>query len=68
MGCTKCYEDLYGPTTYTSNITSCAGPYLFVGGRSVTRNNFLLGAFAPAAEVLTVTPYDLPHLHNGVYW
>ena len=67
-GCTVCYLQTYGAATTSNNISSCTGPYLFVGGRATSNSTFTLGAFDSSTSILTQTPINRPHQSNGVYW
>lgn len=66
--CSMCYYAKYPSRTTSANVTSCAGPFLFVGMRSLDAINFTSGAYAAASEVQKPTPLNSPHLSNGVYW
>jgi hypothetical protein len=66
--CSMCYNAKYPSKTTSTNVTSCAGPFLFVGTLSFDAKTFTLGAYATASEVLKPTPLNSPHLSNGVYW
>jgi hypothetical protein len=68
VNCSMCYNAKYPSKLTSANVTSCAGPFLFVGVRSFEAQTFTLGAFATASEVLKPTPLNSPHLSNGVYW
>ena len=72
-GCSSCYSDTYAGNTNSNDISSCAGPVLFVGARKYIYpwwwdSTFYLGAFGLASEVQRSTVLNTPHLSNGVYW
>ena len=67
-GCSPCYSVSYSSMTSTANITTCAGPLLFVGARLDSSTTFLLGAFSTAQRVAEQTALDVTRLSNGVYW
>ena len=67
-GCSKCYNAVLTSATKSSHIKSCSGPYLFVGIQSPDNVTFVVGAFAPAAEVQIPTTLSNSHLSNGLYW
>lgn len=66
--CVVCYNSKCPARTTSANITSCAGPYLFVGAGSLNGTMLTVGAWAAASEVQKPTPLNSPHLSNGVYW
>lgn len=66
--CLPCYDEFYKNWTTTAKLLKCTGPYLFVGARRTSNSTFLIGAFGLATDVMLETPYDHPHLSNGVYW
>lgn len=66
--CSMCYNAKYLSRTASANVTSCTGPFLFVGMRSLGAAMFTFGAYAAAFEVQKPTPLNSPHLSNGVYW
>jgi hypothetical protein len=70
IGCSECYNTSVGKSVSTSSddITSCLGPYLFVGAKLVESAIFAVGVHAPATEVHKLTLLNSPHEHNGVYW
>ena len=68
LGCSPCYDDSLESPTATTNITSCSGPYLFVGVKCLESDTFVIGAYAPAKEILSQTALNAPYLYNGVYW
>ena len=67
-GCYKCYRAILTSATKPSDITSCVGPYLFVGTQSFDNVTFVVGAYAPAAEVQKSTSLSNPRLSHGLYW
>ena len=67
-GCSVCYKDTYAGQTNSNDISSCAGPVLFVGAQNDNWSSIYLGAFGLASEVQRSTERDTPHLSNGVYW
>lgn len=67
-GCYKCYKAILTTTTKSSDITSCAGPYLFVGTQSFDNVTFVVGAFAPAIEVQKPTSLSNSRFSHGLYW
>lgn len=66
--CSMCYNAKYPSRTASANVTSCAGPFLFVGMRSLGAAIFTFGAYAAASEVQKPSRLNSPHLSNGVYW
>ena len=69
-GCSVCYKDTYAGHTTSNDISSCAGPVLFVGAHHYYNwsSSIYLGAFGLASEVQRSTELNTPHLSNGVYW
>ena len=69
-GCSVCYKDTYAGHTTSNDISSCAGPVLFVGAHHFYNwySSIYLGAFGLASEVQRKTALNTPHLSNGVYW
>ena len=67
-GCSPCYSEYYAAPTTSKNISSCAGPVLFVGAKYDWTLSVNLGAYGLASEVQTQTALNTPHLSNGVYW
>ena len=68
VGCSECYKAILTSTTKSSHITSCSGPYLFVGIQSLDNVTFEVGAYAPAVEVQQHTTLNNPHYSHGLYW
>ena len=68
LGCSPCYDESLQSQTTTANITSCSGPYLFVGVECLESASFVIGAYAPAKEIFSLTALNDPYLYNGVYW
>ena len=68
VGCTVCHVGGIGYHTTIAHISSCKGPYLFVGALSHKSSTFLIGAYALATEVKLETDSNSPHLSNGAYW
>ena len=68
LRCSPCYDDSLQSQTTTANISSCSGPYLFVGVKCLESDTFVIGAYAPAKEILSETAVNAPYLYNGVYW
>jgi hypothetical protein len=68
VGCSECYKAILTSNTKSSHITSCSGPYLFVGIQSLDNVTFEVGAYAPAVEVQQHTTLNNPHYSNGLYW
>ena len=66
--CSPCYSEYYHTPTTSTDISSCAGPVLFVGAIDDGDSVFSLGAYGLASEVQTQTALNTPHLSNGVYW
>ena len=68
-GCSVCYFKAYAGNTNSDDISSCAGPVLFVGAHKYMHlSSIYLGAFGLASEVQRKTASNTPHLSNGVYW
>ena len=69
-GCTPCYEAPYGSisTAESHDITSCAGPYLFVGTQKGDKQVLDIGALASVEVLRTEASRSAPYLSNGVYW
>jgi hypothetical protein len=67
--CTPCYTATYGTATIESDISGCAGPYLFVGARvNADSSVFKLGAYALASDITTHTALNSPNYYNGAWW
>lgn len=66
--CTVCFAVPYSSISTSAEISSCLGPYLFLGALYGRNTTFLLGAFGAVADVQTFTPLNIPHLVNGVYF
>jgi hypothetical protein len=64
--CSTCHDVDYADGLSVSEISSCSGPYLFVGAK--VSGYIFLGAWGPVAEVQTTTAVNSPHIYNGVYW
>ena len=67
-GCTPCYEAPYGSASKSQDITSCSGPYLFVGTRIGNKQVLDVGALASVQALRTAASRSAPYLSNGVYW
>ena len=67
-GCMSCYEAPYGSVSKSQDITSCTGPYLFVGTQIGDKQALEIGVLT-SVEVLRIeSTRSEPYLSNGVYW
>ena len=67
-GCAPCFEAPYGSASKSQDITSCSGPYLFVGTRIGDKQVLDIGALASVHVLRTEASRSAPYLSNGVYW
>ena len=68
LGCTVCYDESYGSRTTMKNMSSCAGPQVFVGSLASNATTFLVGAFGPVSVLHNHTNINSVRRHNGVCW
>ena len=68
LGCTACYDEPYGSKTTMTNVSSCVGPHIFVGGLASNATIFLLGAFGPVSVLRNHTYHNSARRMNGVCW
>ena len=67
-GCVPCYEAPYGSVSKSQDITSCTGPYLFVGTQIGDKQALKIGALTFVEMLRTEASRSEPYLSNGVYW
>ena len=67
-GCVPCYEARYGSVSESQDITSCTGPYLFVGTQKGDKQVLAIGALGSVEVLRAEAPRSAPYLSNGVYW
>ena len=67
-GCVPCYEAPYGSVSKSQDITSCTGPYLFVGTQIGDKQALEIGALTTVEVLRTEASRSEPYLSNGVYW
>ena len=67
-GCVPCYEAPYGSVSKSQDITSCTGPYLFVGIQRGDKQALEIGALTSVDVFRTEASRSEPYLSNGVYW
>ena len=67
-GCAPCYETPYGSVSKSQDITSCTGPYLFVGTQIGDKQVFEIGALTSVEVLRMESTRSEPYLSNGVYW
>ena len=67
-GCAPCYEAPYGSVLKSQDITSCTGPYLFVGTQKGDKQVLDIGALTSIQVLRTEASRSAPYLSNGVYW
>ena len=66
-GCVHCYEANYGSATNSKDITSCTGPFLFVGTQQDVMPVLKIGALTSVEVLRTEASRSAPYLSNGVY-
>ena len=67
-GCTICYDAKYGSETKSDDITSCSGPFLFVGVQTNDASVMEIGAISSAEVVLSEKSRENLVFSNGIYW
>jgi hypothetical protein len=67
-GCVLCYEARYGSVSESHDITSCTGPYLFVGTQKGDKQVLAVGALGSVEVIRAEAAISAPHSSNGVYW
>jgi hypothetical protein len=67
-GCVPCYEATYGSASTASDITSCSGPFLFVGTKKTGLPMLGIGALTSVEVLRTEASRSAPYLSNGVFW
>jgi hypothetical protein len=67
-GCVPCYEAAYGSVSESQDITSCTGPYLFVGTQKGDKQVLAVGALGSVEVLRAEASRSAPYLSNGVYW
>ena len=67
-GCVPCYEAHYGSVSESQDITSCTGPYLFVGTQKGDKQVLAIGALGSVEVLRAEASRSAPYLSNGVYW
>ena len=67
-GCVSCYEKPYGSVSKSQDITSCTGPYLFVGTQVGDKQVLEIGALTSVEVLRMESTRSEPYLSNGVYW
>ena len=67
-GCVPCYEAPYGSVSKSQDITSCTGPYLFVGTQIGDKQALEIGALTTVEVLRMESTRSEPYLSNGVYW
>ena len=67
-GCVPCYEARYGSVSEPQDITSCTGPYLFVGTQKGDKQVLSIGALGSVEVLRAEASISAPYLSNGVYW
>jgi hypothetical protein len=67
-GCVPCYEAPYGSVSESQDITSCTGPYLFVGTQKGDTQVLAIGALATVDVLRAEASRSAPFLSNGVCW
>ena len=67
-GCVPCYEAPYGSVSKSQDITSCTGPYLFVGTQIGDKQALEIGALTTVEVLRTEVSRSEPYLSNGVHW
>lgn len=67
-GCVPCYEATYESATNSKDITSCTGPFLFVGMQEEVMPVLKVGALSSVDVFRTESSRSAPYLSNGVYW
>ena len=67
-GCAPCYETPYGSVSKSQDITSCTGPYLFVGTQIGDKQVLEIGALTSVEVLRMESTRSEPYLSNGVYW
>ena len=67
-GCVPCYEAPYGSVSKSQDITSCTGPYLFVGTQIGDKQVLEIGALTTVEVLRMESTRSEPYLSNGVYW
>ena len=67
-GCVPCHESPYGSNLKSLDITTCTGPYLFVGIQKEEKSVLEIGALTSVEVLRTDAPKSAPYLSNGVYW
>ena len=67
-GCVPCYEAPYGSVSKSQDITSCTGPYLFVGTEIGDKQVLEIGALTSVEVLRMESTRSEPYLSNGLYW
>ena len=67
-GCAPCCEMPYGSVSKSQDITSCAGPYLFVGTQIGDKQVLEIGALTSVEVLRMESTRSEPYLSNGLYW
>ena len=67
-GCVPCYEAPYRSASKSQDITSCTGPYLFVGTQIGNKQALKIGALTTVKVLRMESTGSEPYLSNGVYW
>ena len=63
-GCAPCYETPYGSVSKSQDITSCTGPYLFVGTQIGDKQVFEIGALTSVDVLRMESTRSEPYLHG----
>ena len=67
-GCVSCYETLHGSVSKLQDITSCTGPYLFVGTQIRDKQVLEIGALTSVQVLRIESTRSEPYLSNRVHW